>query len=229
MKRRSATPWRKSRTFGDIYGGRVRRRCVDNIFARAHSLRRPAADQPLPLLLEDNPSRDYYFPVAAEELAAALGRLPASHREGITHLWLRRRSDRRADADAPLAEFICGRGVRVIVFYPWRTDGLLPLGRRKPQTRDVSHLLRHGGRLERRRGSWSVSFEPQALRRFYVEHLLCHEVGHHVDWYNRLWTRANTKEVEDFADQFAVAWGPLAGASISTPDPSLSPNGPGGR
>lgn len=44
------------------------------------------------------------------------------------------------------------------------------------------------------------------LRRFYIEHLLYHEVGHHVDWYRRYWSRANLRQVEEAADQYAVQW-----------------------
>ncbi len=219
MKRRSATPWKKSRTYGDLYGGRVRRRLADNIFARAHSLQRPTDGQHLPLLLRDNPSRDYFFPVSAEEVAAALERLPVQHREGITHIWLRKRTHRQSRSGAPLAEFICGSGVRLIVLYAWRADGVLPLGRKKPQPREVSHFLRFGGVLRQARGFWVIAFEPQALRRYYVEHLLCHEVGHHVDWYNRFWSMANARKTEEAADQYAYAWGALAGETITTPNP----------
>lgn len=47
-------------------------------------------------------------------------------------------------------------------------------------------------------------FEPHQLRRFYLEDLLLHEVGHHVDW--RYWSAANKKGVEEFAEQYAVTW-----------------------
>ncbi len=217
MKRRTPTPWKKSRTYGDIHGGRTRRRMADNIFARAHSLQRPSAEQRLPLRLQDNPSRDYVFPVSVDEVAAALEQLPPAHREGITHLWLRKRSPRRGGDGQALAEFICGSGVRVVVLYAWPADGVLALGRRKPQAREVSHFLRYGGVLQQRRGVWTISFEPEALRRFYIEHLLCHEVGHHVEWFSRAWSKANIKETEDYADQYAYVWGPLAGAAVSRP------------
>jgi hypothetical protein len=187
---------------------------TDNIFARAHSLQRPADGQRLPLLLQDNPSRDYVFPVGVEEAAAALERLPAQHREGITHIWLRKRTRHQGRPDAPLAEFICGSGVRVVVLYAWPADGVLPLGRRKPPQGEIAHFIRFGGVLRQVRGSWAISFETAGLRRFYLEHLLCHEVGHHVDWYTRLWSKANSKEVEAAADQYAYAWGPLVGGKI---------------
>lgn len=217
MTRRSTTPWKKSRTYGDLYGGRTRRRLTDNIFARAHSLQRPVDGQRLPVLLQDNPSRDYVFPVSVEEVAAALERLPAQHREGITHIWLRKRARRHGGPDESLAEFICGSGVRVVVLYAWPADGVLPLGKRQPPRGGVAHFIRYGGVLRPMRDSWAISFEMAGLRRFYLEHLLCHEVGHHVDWYTRMWSKANSKEVEAAADQYAYAWGPLVGGQIFEP------------
>ncbi|WPH23473.1 hypothetical protein [Variovorax paradoxus] len=194
---------------------------TDNIFARAHSLQRPADGQRLPVLLQDNPSRDYVFPVSVEEAAAALERLPAQHREGITHIWLRGRTRHQAGPDASLAEFICGSGVRVVVLYAWPADGVLTLGRRQPPRGEIAHFIRFGGVLRQTRGSWTISFEMAGLRRFYLEHLLCHEVGHHVDWFTRFWSKANAKKVEAAADQYAYAWGPLVSGKILEPERSF--------
>lgn len=210
MKHRSATPWKKSRTYGDLYGGRMRRRMTDNIFARAHSLQRPEPDQALPILIQDNPSREFVFPVSVEECAAALRALPASHGEGITHIWLRRRPARLAGSASALAEFICGSGVRVIVLYPWRADGRLYVGRRKPHPQSVASYLRFGAEVRCDHGRWYVEFSAADLKRFYIEHLFCHEVGHHVDWYTRHWSKANSRSAEEFADQYAVQWAPGA-------------------
>lgn len=215
MKNRSATPWKKSRTYGDIHGGRMRRRMTDNIFARAHSLQRPVPGQALPILIQDNPSREFVFPVSVEECAAALRALPAGHAEGVTHIWLRRRPARMSHSAAALAEFICGSGVRVVILYPWRADGRLYVGRSKPPAQSMASYQRFGAQVSCDRGRWYVSFTPADLKRFYIEHLFCHEMGHHVDWYGRRWSRASVRQAEEFADQYAVQWGPDAMALVS--------------
>lgn len=215
MTHRIHTPWKKSRTYGDIYGGRRRRRMTDKIFQREHSLTRPNDGQDVPILISENPSRDYYFPVSVEEMATALAALPESHRAGITHIWLRR-LEGRPNHDSPLAEFVCGSGVRAIIVYPWRIDGRLALGRRRPQPAWARQFVRYGASIGRRRGIWYVQFSDANLRRYYIELLLCHEVGHHVDWYNRHWSKASWKPCEDAADQYAFAWGPIAADVIST-------------
>ncbi|QEH32493.1 hypothetical protein OJF2_09700 [Aquisphaera giovannonii] len=215
MKRRSATPWKKSRTYGDIHGGRARPRLADNVFALVHSLRPPAPGRSTPILVQDNPSSAFSFPVAIEELAAALSRLPAGHAEGLTHIWLRRRPG-RGRALLPLAEFVRGSGVSAIVLYPWPRDGKLDLGRDRLPSRTTAAYLRFGGQVAREHGRWHVRFAAESdLRRFVVEHLFCHELGHHVDWYRRRWSKANVRRVEEYADQFAARWGPLAATALS--------------
>lgn len=200
MKRR--TPWKKSRTYGDIYGGRRFHKLSDNLAFRYHSLQRPVEGQKLPILIEENPSRDFFFPVSAAEFQEVLSNLPGNPGEGITHLWLRSRPASES-VYAPLAQFICGSGVRVIVIYPWPVDGKHDLGKTKPSLRLRNEYTRFGGKLTLARGKWWVSFDEEALKRFYIECLFLHEVGHHVDWYRRYWSKANRQAVEAFADQYA--------------------------
>ena len=33
---------------------------------------------------------------------------------------------------------------------------------------------------------------------------LYHEVGHHVDWFGRHWSKANKRQAEEYADQYAM-------------------------
>lgn len=208
---RKTTAYRKSRKFGDIYGGRVSPRVPDRIFKRAHSLARPGPMDETPILIQDNPSRNYFFPLSAEETLEALRALPQKHHQGITHLWLRRASQRDLEGGRlPLAEFMCGSGVRAIVLYPWRKDLRLCMGRLRPEGKHCRAYSKFGAEMVRSQGWWYVVFSLSDLRRFYIEHLLYHEVGHHVDWYRRYWGRANRRQGEEAADQYAVQWSKTA-------------------
>src|SRR4051794_32588100 len=105
MRTRKETGWRKSRRFGDVFGGRTSPKSSALLY-HCHSLAAPGADQVTPILIEDNPSRDCFFPISVAEAARALEWLPKKHTSGITHLWLRRM--RRSDLgtwDRPLAKF----------------------------------------------------------------------------------------------------------------------------
>ncbi|MCC7061347.1 MAG: hypothetical protein IT456_00995 [Planctomycetes bacterium] len=203
MRSRKHTAWKKSRTFGDVFGGRTSPKITDRIVNRVHSLRAPGPGIETPILIEDNPSRDYYFPLSIEECRTALHALPASHYEGLTHLWLRRPSGVDRRNGLPLAEFLCGSGVRLIVMYPWRVDRRTCLGRLRPAGNLARELERFGATFVRDRGWWYAQLDPDALREYYL-HVLYHEVGHHLDWYQRRWSAANMKQVEAAADQYAV-------------------------
>lgn len=63
-KAHKQTGWKKSREFGDKMGGRCRLKLDDNIFAREHSFHAPTEFGKVPILMVDNPSRDYYHPVS---------------------------------------------------------------------------------------------------------------------------------------------------------------------
>ena len=92
----------------------MRPKLADRIFLRLHSLSPPNPGDPLPIVLRENPSRDYFFPVTPEDTLKAMRKLPSDHTSGITHLWFRR--TRKKDGQSgthPLAEYICGSGVAV--------------------------------------------------------------------------------------------------------------------
>jgi hypothetical protein len=201
---RKTTAWKKSRKFGDVHGGRCRPKLSDNIFRRCHSLKAPAKGVELPILIQDNPSRNFFFPISAHEACAVLRALPERDTSGITHIWCRRlKKSEFGQQGQPMAEFICGSGVRVIILYPWRRDMTLSWTR-KPQNRLLNEMSRFGFKIMRRRGEWVVQPTLPQLRLFYIEHLLYHEVGHHVDWYNRHWSAGNHKQVEEYATQYAI-------------------------
>lgn len=198
MQPRKQTRWRRNRKFGDVYGGRQRQKLADNIFARLHSLKAPPEDQELPILMEDNPSRDFYFPLSGKETLELLKALPSRDTEAVTHVWLRRLNGREARTGArPFGSFICGSGVRLVTMYAWPKNRMLALGQTKknPYAHWSTDLIRKKQR-------WFVQFSETALREFFT-FVLYHEIGHHIDWYYRNWSKANRKAVEDFADNYA--------------------------
>lgn len=205
------TPWKKSRTFGDLHGGRIRRRMTDNIFRRLHSLQAPGENEVRPILIEENPSRDFFFPLAAHEALRALRGFSPDGIQEITHIWLRRnRRPESLDSSPTLAEFICGSRVRVIILYPWRKDRLLSLGPQKPEQKAIRAYSKFGAEIFLSGKCWYARLPDERLRDFYVQHLLLHEFAHHLDWYKRHWSKANQKRVEEFANQYAVRWGSSA-------------------
>ncbi len=201
---RKRTAWKKSRTFGDVYGGRTSRKVPDRIRWRAHSLRPPTQHDDLPIFMVDNPSRDFFFPLTCTEIQKELRHLPKKHWKTVTHVWLRRfRKTDYADGILPFAEFICGSGVRAIVLYPWPKDLRLYLGPRRPAERVLRPYAKYAPVLRQHADGWYLAWSLASLKDFYVEYLLYHEIGHNLDWYDRKWTAANRRSAEAFADQYA--------------------------
>ncbi len=202
---RKQTAWKKNRKLGDIYGGRERLRLRDNIFRRLHSLKAPKNKSLLPILIEENPSRDFFFPISVQEAEEAMKALPKHDYQGITHIWLRRvRKKDHTKHSKPLAEFICGSGVRVIILYPWPNDMIQNFGPKKPSNKVFNEYKKYEAEPYKKDGHWVSKWELPNLRKFYINSLLYHEVGHHIDWYFRYWSKANRKQIEEFADQYAM-------------------------
>lgn len=197
------TPWKKSRKYGDIYGGRQRRKYSDNVFARLHSIQKPSPADMLPIFRVDNPSKEFFHPLTEEEIRTVLQNLPAGDEGELTHIWLRR--PRKKDylrGEYPFGQFICGSGVRVIVLYAWPSDLTLRYGLNKPFGHGVADLRRFGVNLQRQGRGFISKWSSEAVRKFTL-HVLLHEIGHHIDWYERHWSKANRKQTEEFAEQYA--------------------------
>ena len=77
------------------------------------------------------------------------------------------------------------------------------MGPRKPSERVLKMFAPYSDTLVKTRNGWFLEFTEPALKDLYVELLLYHEIGHHIDLYNRRWTRANRRNLEEFADQYA--------------------------
>ena len=206
MQSRKETSWKKSRKFGDVKGGRKRPKLADNIFSRAHSIIRPSEGEQLPIYINDNASRDFFFPIGQEEIARELSHLPKRDWSGITHIWFRRfKKSEYETKELPLAEFSCGSGVRLITLYPWPENMEWVHGEKKPSKRMQKVLSGYDAELSFRNDVWVSDWSKAKLKDFYIEHLLLHEIGHHVDWYLRHWSKANNRILEEAADQYAFS------------------------
>ena len=206
MRGRKHTAWRKNRKFGDVHGGRVKPKIKGGILRPLHSLRPPGPGRETPIQLVDKPPPDHFFPLTVAECLEVIAELPKRDQEGLTHLWLRRPRGQAARKGCwPLAQFICGSGVRLVAIYPWHEDRRLYFGRKKPRGKRIEEYLRFGASLVCERGWWCVEFGPAELRRYCI-HLLYHEMGHHVDQHRGRWSCANRKQTEEVADQYAVGF-----------------------
>ena len=205
---RKETAWKKNRKFGDIHGVRIRLKCADGIFNRKHSLLPPTPDQETPIFIVENTSRDFYFPVTIEEIKDTLRKLPKDHTKYLTHIWLDKvKKSEYLKGESLQGQFICGSKVYLIKLYAVPTDNKMIFGQTKPTSKQLSFYKQYCNDLQHHKNGWYLQFTNESYKRYYLEKLLLHEIGHCVDYiYERHWSKANNKQVEDFADNYAVIW-----------------------
>lgn len=207
---RKETAWKKNRKFGDIKGGRRYPKITDKIFNRMHSLKKPCVDELLPIFIKDNPSKDFYFPASENEITEKLNYLPKAHHEKITHVWLRKIKKEEYESNETFqGMFICGSGVNLIVLNAFPKNLRMVFGSSKPVHRVLKSYSKWTQDLQfdDKKKIWFLQWSEEEIRNYYLNSLLLHEVGHFVDFmFNRIWSKANLKQTEDFANNYARIW-----------------------
>lgn len=74
-----------------------------------------------------------------------------------------------------------------------------------PKPHILNDYRRVGAKIEGENKHWTISFDEESLRQFYLRDVLLHEVGHHVDALSNL-TKTNKKS-EGYAKWFASEFG----------------------
>ena len=146
-------------------GGRERLKLDDNIFARKHSFHAPTGFDEVPILMIDNTSRDYYFPVSPDEIKTALSNLPNS--DIVTHIWLRKHNKKKDS----IVEFIKGSEVYLITLYPLLKENRHFLGKDKLQEKDIRWYSPYAKVIEREDG-WYAVFTETSAKEFYLNRLI---------------------------------------------------------
>ena len=209
LQNRKETAWKKNRKFGDIHGGRMRLKCADGIFNRKHNLLPPTADQDRPVFMVEKTSRDFYFPVTVDEIKETLKKLPEAHTEDLTHIWLDKvKKSEYLRGETVQGEFIYGSKVYLIKLYAVSKDNKMLFGQKKPTTKQLSFYKQYCKDLQHDKNGWYLQWTTESYKKYYLEKLLLNEIGHAVDFmYQRLWSKANSRQTDDFANNYAIIWG----------------------
>ena len=206
---RNNTPWKKSRKFGDLMGGRTHPKIADRVFNRKHNLTAPTEGTVLPIFIMDNPSRDFYFPISTDDIQAALDRLPAEHTQHLTHVWLQkfRKSDYQ-EGETIQGCFIRGSGVCLIVLHPFPKDLKMRFGKEKPSNSKVKYYQPFDPSLGADKLGWYLLWDEHEIRRYYLESLLLYLVGFTVaDSHGLYQGKAHVAKSEKWAENYAKVWG----------------------
>ena len=195
---RKQTAWKKSRTFGDVKGGRRWPKLKDNIVKRKHSLLKPSEFDELPIYMVENPSKDFYFPITIDDIKNVLAQLPPEHVEGLTHIWLRKTNKKEKYQGV----YTVGSGVRLITLYPFPKSNQLILGKERPTHKLLTWYKGNASEPQKEKDNWYIEFTEESARRYYLERLLLHEIGHYVNE-TLVRNKATRYKSENSADNYA--------------------------
>ena len=208
MQTRKHTAWKKSRKFGDVMGGRGRPKLADNVFNRLHNLTAPKDGEEKPIFIVDNPSRDFYFPMTVQEVQETIGKLPKNHTDHLTHIWFQKikKSD-YLDGKTFQGCFICGGGVYLVVLHPFPCDNKMRFGKTKPLKKTLNYYEDFTTELQEDKYGWFLQWTEEKIKKYYLENLLLHEIGHSIDsFYKRFWSKATVQKKENWADNYVAVW-----------------------
>jgi hypothetical protein len=194
-------PTRRSRKIGLTQGGRVRDGRAAEKWSRVFTrdvwqcLSEGRVGQPCAVLRE-NPSGADYHPCRGAEYLAVLGRLPAELAAGVRAIVLRRTP--KLDAARGVE---ARRRFRCVILNAFPRSGLMWW-----DARPTPAARRHYGRWcsgewEEADGRVRLRWTGAEVRRYYLFHLLLHELGH----VNQPWFHAARRR-EEFAENFALEW-----------------------
>jgi len=207
-------PIRRSKKIGQTQGGRVKSGLAiekpSRLFFPSTWEKLSDATDGLRIIRE-NPSKAYMHPAGPAQVRSVLDRLPSNLTEGVKVVVLRRipKDDQKEQVDAR-KRYSC------IILNAFARD-LCMVWTRKPTRAVFSHMNPWCTRWKEKDGSWILQWTAKEIKRYYLYHLLLHEVGHFNGWFSSL------KKREDFAENFALEWarklGELPNDSIeATPD-----------
>lgn len=81
-------------------------------------------------------------------------------------------------------------------------------GKKKPEKKLLKWYAEYAPELKEEKDGWNLVWTEEKIKKYYLEGLLLHEIGHQMDSvYKRYWSKNYRRHAENFADNFAYIWG----------------------
>lgn len=208
MQSRKFTSWKKSKKFGDVQGGRQVPKLADRIFNRQHNLEAPNSDEKRPIYINENPSKDFYFPISINDIKNIFNKLPSDQTNHITHIWLKRikKSD-YLKGKTYQGYFISGSKVYLIVINPFPIDNKMRFTKNKPIKKILDSYKDYTNDLRQDHIGWYLQWNDVSIKKYYSEKILLYLIGMSLDSFNkRYWSKANKNKVDNFAKNYTIEW-----------------------
>jgi hypothetical protein len=194
-------PTRRNRNIGKTQGGRVkdgravekRSRIFTNSIWRILSEREVTKGF---IILRENPSAEYYHPCTPSEIETVIRRFPRRFTESLRAVVLRRltKLDERRGVEAR-RRFSC------IILNSFPKSNRIYWGTNPPPEAVKAHYAAWCDNWINEDGHWFQSWTAYQANRYYLFHLLLHELGHinQPPFHDR-------RRRESFAEDFALTW-----------------------
>ncbi|NOQ73479.1 MAG: hypothetical protein GQ574_15850 [Crocinitomix sp.] len=206
MRSRKETAWKKSRKFGDIMGGRKYNKWLNSTFDRFHNLEPLLEYDDTPVFIVDNPSRDFFFPVTKEDIQEQLKNLPDYQIKWLSYIWLKKQSQKEFDNENSLQGcYIWGGGIQLITLYSFPNDLKMNFGKKRPKQSTLNWYKAFCSRLVEEKQNWYLQWTKEEIKNYYLNGLLLHEIGHHIDNQYK-YSIASITKAEKWADNYALYW-----------------------
>ena len=196
-------PSRRSKRIGQTQGGRVTdgrpREKRSRVFTRTTWTKLSTHERGT-LIIRENPSRDLFHPAAPEDVRRILDRLPYAETLHVKAVVLRR------TPKDDLRRLVEARRLHDVVILNAFPTSMQNVWIRKPERVIVQHMAPWCDRWLEENGSWILQWTADELQRYYLFHLLLHEIGHINDVHERGRRGQATKHRESFAENYALSW-----------------------
>lgn len=190
-------PVRRSKKIGLTQGGRVKDGRADPKWSKAFGTstwKRLCEDREELIVVRENPSRDFFHPCTAANIRSVLERLPAEDTKNLGAVVMRRTP--KDDIDRVEARKIWG----CIILNAFPRNMRMRWGK-DPGGSTRKHMKPWCDLWESRSGEWTLQWTRPQLKRYYLYHLLLHELGH-INQPNFHAARRR----EEFAENYALEW-----------------------
>ena len=191
-------PIRRNRNIGKTQGGRVKDGVAHEKWSRIFTQdiwTRLSEDNLKWRVFKENPSRNFYHPCEEEEYKEVLKQLPPEDTEYINAIVLRQtpKLDYRLGVEAR-------KNWRCLILNAFPKSNKI-YWKERPTASIVRHYYPWCSNFGEDKEGWYLKWATKEVRRYYLYHLLLHEVGH----FNQPSTYSR-KRGEAFAENYALEW-----------------------
>jgi len=141
----------------------------------------------------------FIFPISKSDIEYTLSLLPEEFTKGINGIFLLSGTNKQ-ESFAQKAMVFGGYNpfLKTIVLHPFPTKYLNSFYKKLPAPHKLNDFKRAGARIKKVNKGWEIKFSLMNLRNFYLNDVLIHEIGHHID---ENYDKSN-KKMENFAEHF---------------------------